>query len=392
MTTTRPQAAVVQDWFLPAGGSERVAVELARLLPDATVYTSFFDQSAWGHAIDPRRVRTWPLQRLLGATHRYRSLLPLYPAWFASLDLRDCDLVVSNSTAFAKAVRTRRGALHVGYIHTPMRYAWDLDRYLAGSSLSAASRLAARALAPALRRWDVATSHRPDVLIASTEAVRARIQSAWHRDAEVIFPPVDVGEIRLSTRDDGYLLVAARMVGYRRIDLAVEAATRLGRDLVVAGAGPEDRRLHSLAGRSVRFVGRVDRPILLDLFERCHAYLVPGEEDFGIAPVEAMAAGKPVIAFRAGGALETVVEGVTGLFFDRPTPRELADAIERLDTMTFDPGRIRANAQRFDLSTFRRRWRELFVRLGVDRRLYAAPPPEAVPPEGLSPEAPAPNP
>jgi glycosyltransferase involved in cell wall biosynthesis len=371
MTTTSPEAAVVQDWFLPAGGSERVALELARLLPDATVYTSFFDRSVWGHEIDPGRVRAWPLQGLRGLSHRHRSLLPLYPVWFASLDLRRYDLVVSNSTAFAKAVRTRRGALHVGYIHTPMRYAWDLDRYLAGSSISAASRIAARALAPALRRWDVATSHRPDVLVASTEAVRARIHAAWHRDAEVIHPPVDVGGIRLSTRDDGYLLVAARMVAYRRIDLAVEAATRLGRDLVVVGEGPEDRRLRSLAGRSVHFVGRVDRTILLDLFERCHAYLVPGEEDFGIAPVEAMAAGKPVVAFRAGGALETVVDGVTGLFFDHLTPRALGEAIERLDTMTFDPGRIRTNAQRFDLSMFRGRWRELFARLGVDRRLYA---------------------
>jgi len=372
MATTQPRSAVVQDWFLPGGGSERVAVELARLVPDATVYTSFFDRSAWGDAIDVRRVRTWPLQRLLGPTPHYRALLPLYPAWFSALDLRAYDLVISNSTAFAKAVRTRSGALHVGYIHTPMRYAWDLDRYLAGASMSAASRLAARALAPALRRWDVATAHRPDTLVASTKAVRARIQRAWGRDAEVIHPPVEVEEITLSTRDDGYLLVAARMVAYRRIDLVVEAATRLGRELVVVGSGPEDRRLRSIAGPSVRFVGRVDRPILLDLFERCHAYVVPGEEDFGIAPVEAMAAGKPVVAFRAGGALETVIDGVTGVFFDRPETDALVDAIEHVDRLAVDPSALRAHAERFDVTVFRQRWRELLARLGVDPSLYAA--------------------
>lgn len=372
MAATLPRAAVVQEWFFPGGGSERVAIELAGLLPDATVYTSFFDEAAWGGELDPARVRTWPLQRVLGPTLRYRSLLPLYPVWFSTLDLRAHDLVVSNSTAFAKAVRTRRGALHIGYIHTPMRYAWDLGRYLEGSSLPAASRIAARLLAPVLRRWDVATSRRPDVLVASSQAIQARIRDHWGRDAEIIHPPVAVAEIAPSARDDGYLLVAARMLAYRRLDLAVQAATRLGRELVVVGTGPEERRLRAMAGPTIRFRGPVDRATLIGLFQRCHAYVVPGEEDFGIAPVEAMAAGKPVIAFRAGGALDTVVDGVTGVFFDRPDADALAAAIVEVDGRTFDPAAIRAHAERFDVTVFRRRWRELFARLGVDPELYAS--------------------
>jgi len=351
-----------------------VALELARLLPSATVYTSFFEPRQFGDRIDPSRVRTWPLQRLLGPTPHFRALLPLYPAWFSTLDLRDYNLVVGSSVAFTNAVRTRPDAVHVSYVHTPMRYAWDLDTYLAGSSHSAASRLAARAVRPALQRWDRWAARKPDVLVANSATVRERIRRLWGRDAEVIYPPVDVAGIPLSDRDDGFLFVAAHLLAYRRIDLAVAAATALGRELVVVGDGPESARLRMTAGPSVGFLGRVDRPTLVDLFARCHAYLVPGIEDFGIAPVEAMAAGKPVIAFRSGGATETVVEGRTGVFFERQEAAALAEAIERLDGLTFTPASIRARAQEFDTSVFWRAWRELLARLGVDPAVFAPPP------------------
>ena len=315
------RVALVHDFFVPERGGERVALELAQLLPSATVYTSFFEPRQFGDRIDPSRVRTWPLQRLLGPTAHFRSFLPLYPAWFSTLDLRDYDLVVGSSVAFTNAVRTRPDALHVSYVHTPMRYAWDLDAYLAGSSDSRISAAAARMVRPTLQRWDRWAARKPDVLVANSATVRERIRRLWRRDAEVIYPPVDVAGIPLSDRDDGFLLVAAHLLAYRRVDLAVAAATALGRELVVVGDGPESARLRASAGPSVRFLGRVDRPTLVDLFTRCHAYLVPGVEDFGIAPVEAMAAGKPVIAFRAGGATETVVEGRTGVFFERQDAR-----------------------------------------------------------------------
>jgi len=373
-SSSRGRCAVVHDFFVPERGGERVAVELAQLLPSATVYTSFFEPRQFGDRIDPSRVRTWPLQRLLGPTPRFRSLLPLYPAWFSALDLRDYDLVVGSSVAFTNAVRTRADALHVSYVHTPMRYAWDLETYLAGSSHSTASRLAARTVRPMLQRWDRWAARNPDVLVANSATVRERIQRLWRRDAEVIYPPVDVAGIPLSLRDDGFLLVAAHLLAYRRIDLAVAAATALGRELVVVGDGPELGRLRLTAGPSVRFLGRVDRSTLVDLFARCHAYLVPGVEDFGIAPVEAMAAGKPVIAFRFGGATETVVEGRTGIFFERQEVAALAEAIERLDGLVFTPTAMRARAQEFDTSVFRGAWRELLARLGVDPAVLAPPP------------------
>ena len=373
-SSSHGRCAVVHDFFVPERGGERVALELARLLPSATVYTSFFEPRQFGDRIDPSRVRTWPLQRLLGPTLHFRALLPLYPAWFSTLDLRDYNLVVGSSVAFTNAVRTRPDAVHVSYVHTPMRYAWDLDTYLAGSSHSAASRLAARTVRPTLQRWDRWAARKPDVLVANSATVRERIRRLWGRDAEVIYPPVDVAGIPLSDRDDGFLFVAAHLLAYRRIDLAVAAATALGRELVVVGDGPESARLRMTAGPSVGFLGRVDRPTLVDLFARCHAYLVPGIEDFGIAPVEAMAAGKPVIAFRSGGATETVVEGRTGVFFERQEAAALAEAIERLDGLTFTPASIRARAQEFDTSVFWRAWRELLARLGVDPAVFAPPP------------------
>jgi glycosyltransferase involved in cell wall biosynthesis len=368
--TNPSRSAVVHDWFAIPGGSELCAIEFTRLLPDATVFTSFFNAERYGHDIDPRRVRPWPIQRLTGPTDHFRWFLPLYPIYFGGLDLRDRDLVISSSSGFAKAVRTRKGALHITYIHTPMRYAWDLDSYLARSSYSLSTRVATRLIQPALRRWDRATSRRPDIVIANSEEVRGRIKRLWGRESEVIYPPVDVSRIPLGTTDDGFLLIVARTLAYRRVDLAVEAATRLGRELIVVGEGPEDARLRRLAGPTVQFLGRVDRSRLLDLFGRCHAYLVPGVEDFGIAPVEAMAAGKPVVALNAGGPAETVVDGITGVHFERQTTEALTEAIERLETLTLDPAAIRTWAERFDTEVFRQSWRALLARSGVDQSAY----------------------
>jgi glycosyltransferase involved in cell wall biosynthesis len=367
-----PGAALVHDYFVQDGGAERCAMEFARLLPSARVHTSFFDEERFGDRIDSRRVRTWPLQRLLGPSERFRALLPLYPAYFGALRVGN-GLVISSSSAFAKAVRTSPGALHISYVYTPMRFAWDLDGYLEGSSAGIAQRLGARLARPLLQRWDGATSQRPDILVAISQVVQDRITQLWGRPSEIIHPPVDTDQFPLSDCDDGFLLVASRMLAYRRLDLAVKAATALRRDLVVVGDGPECRRLRAMAGPTVRFLGHVPRWQLQDLVARSHAYILPGLEDFGMAPVEAMAAGKPVIAFRGGGATETVVEGVTGVFFDHPDARALAEAIDALDSITFDGVAVRENARRFDVAVFRAKWRALLQREGVDPHLYSAP-------------------
>ena len=363
--------ALVHDFLVQDGGAERSALELARLIPDAQVYTSFFDARTFSDRIDPARVHPWALQRLTDG-RRFRGLLPLYPIYFSTLDLRWADLVISSSVAFAKAVRTSRRALHISYVYTPMRYAWALDDYLRGSSYSKPARLAAHAIRRPLVAWDRRTAQRPDIIVAISETVRRRISDQWGRQAEVIYPPVDVSEFSVSGRDDGFLLVAARLLAYRRLDLAIAAAKLLDRELVIVGSGPERARLERLAGATVRFTGQLSRPALVDLFERCHAYLVPGVEDFGIAPVEAMASGKPVVAFDRGGATETVEDGVTGVRFVDQTAAGLAAAIERLDAISFDPQLLRARAERFDRKHFFSAWRALLAREGVSERLYAA--------------------
>jgi glycosyltransferase involved in cell wall biosynthesis len=297
---------------------------------------------------------------------RFRSLLPFYAAYFGLLRV-DADLVISSSIAFTKAVRTPRSSFHVSYVYTPMRYAWDLDTYLGQSSYPLHARAAARAVRPLMRAWDRRTASRPNKLIAISRTVEERIHRYWGRDVdEVIYPPVPVGEIALGRRDDGFLLVAARLLSYRRIDLAVRACTDLGRELIVVGDGPERRRLEEMAGPSVTFLGHVPRKHLVDLFQRCHAYLMPGIEDFGIAPVEAMAAGKPVIAFDAGGARETVVSGITGILVERQDVPAFADAIRLLDTMRLDARAARERARLFDVSVFKQRWREYLLSHGFD--------------------------
>ncbi|HEX7171903.1 MAG TPA: glycosyltransferase [Candidatus Limnocylindria bacterium] len=346
----------MHDFFVADGGAEQCAVEFARMFPTALMHTTFFDADRFGGRLAPERVRTWPLQHVPRLMPRFRALFPLYAAYFSAITV-DADLVVSSSIAFSKAVRTRDDALHVSYVYTPMRYAWDLDTYLAQSSYPAPAKIAARWLRPMMRRWDRWTARRPNRLVAISQTVADRIQRAWGRDVDaVIYPPVQIDEIPLSRRDDGFLLVAARLLAYRRIDIAVQACTALGRELVVVGEGPERRRLEALAGPSVTFLGHIDRPALLDLFARCHAYITPGIEDFGIAPVEAMAAGKPVIAFGSGGVTETVEDGVTGILVHRQEADAFADAIQRIDELGADPSALRGRARRFDASRFRHQW------------------------------------
>lgn len=370
-THTAPPAAIVHDFFIQDGGAEGCAVEFAALLPGAEIHTSFFDPRVFGDRIEPGRVRTWPLQRLFGPTRRFRALLPLYPVWFTIHRVGAPGLVVSSSVAFSKAVRTTPGALHMSYVYTPMRYAWDLDSYLAGSSHGLAARVGARTVRPLLRRWDRSTASRPDVVVAISETVRERIARLWGRASEIIYPPVAVDRIGVSADDRGYLLVASRLLAYRRIDLAVKAARLAGRRLVVVGDGPERRRLESLAGPETAFEGFVPRPRLLELLAGCSAYVVPGVEDFGIAPVEAMAAGKPVVAFGEGGVTETVVDGLTGCFFREPTAESLAEALGEIERGRIDPQACRRRAEEFDAERFRAAWRDLFRRYGVDPSLYS---------------------
>lgn len=317
------------------------------LVPHAELFTTVHDPAPWGEPIRSRPVHESFVGRIPGARAHYPKLLPLMDAAFRRFDLRGFDLVVSSNHANAKNVRTPPGARHVCYCHTPMRYAWDTD-FLAGERLGAAGRLAFKALLPLLRRNDLRGAREPHAWVANSTFVAERIRRTYGREATVVHPPVDVarflGNERAAGEDAPYLFLG-RVVPYKRADLAVEACARLGRRLLVAGTGRDLDRVRALAaGRpGIEFLGRVTERRLAELFATSRALLFPGVEDFGIVPVEAQAAGLPVIALGTGGARDSVVDGETGVLYDG----DLAMAIERFETLSLDPDRVRDNARRF---------------------------------------------
>ncbi len=360
-----PDVALAHDYFVQDGGAERVAVELARMFPDAPVHTTFFEHERFGGRIDPRRVRSWRLAGRVAPSPWFRPLLPAYVAHFSGLRVPAARLVISNSSTFARGVRAQPPAIHVAYVHSPLRFAWDVDGYLARSSFPVVARIALRGAAPSLRRWDRFVGRRADVVVTNSRHIQGRILQTWRRDSVVIHPPVSVAPLAVSTAVDDFYLVATRLLAYKRVDLAVRAAALLGRPLIVVGDGPERSRLERLAGPATRFLGHIDQAKLEDLQRRCRALLVPAAEDFGMAAVEAMAVGRPVVALAAGGALETVVDGETGVLFEDETPRGMAAAIERLESMALDPYAARERALQFDVTVFHRRWGQLLEGLGL---------------------------
>lgn len=354
-----PHAALVHDWLTIPGGSEKVVLELLKLLPDADVYTSVFDPGPWREALAGHEVHPSFLDRIPGARRRYPQLLPLMNAAFESFDLADFDLVVSSSHSCAKNVLTPPDTLHVCYCHTPMRHAWE-PRFLAQEELGLVARTAARALMPRLRRTDLAGAVRPDAFVANSRFVARRIETYYRREAHVVHPPVDVApHLARPRRPDDYYLVLGRVVPYKRVDVALAACKLLGRRVKVAGTGRALESARAHAGPGAELLGYVSDEEVGRLLAGARALLFPGEEDFGIVPVEAQAAGVPVVAYGAGGIRDTVVEGRTGVFCAEQTPASLASAILELEELTLDEGAIRDNARGFGPQRFRAEMAEL---------------------------------
>jgi glycosyltransferase involved in cell wall biosynthesis len=351
-----PRVAVVHDWLTIPGGSEDVVMELLELFPQAELFTTVYDPRPWPPIITGRPVHASFLNRIPGAVANYPKLLPLMNRAFESFDLSGFDLVLSSSHANAKNVHTPPGTLHVCYCHTPMRYAWEPE-FLDGEEIGRATRMLLPPLLGHLRRKDLAGATRPDVFVANSAYVAARIRRFYGREAHVVHAPVDVDHYlaieRQPVQQPGFYLVFGRVVPYKRVDLAIAGAALADRTVKVAGGGRALEAVRATAGPNAELLGRVSDDERDALLGSARALLFPGEEDFGIVPVEAQAAGLPVIGYGVGGARETVRDGVTGVLFDAQTPEAVAAAIARFEALALDPGAPRENARGFGRARFR---------------------------------------
>jgi glycosyltransferase involved in cell wall biosynthesis len=350
-----PRVAVVHEWLTIPGGSEQVVLELLEMFPQAELFTSIYDPSPWPQSLTERPVHVSFLNRIPGARRRYPKLLPLMNRAFRSFDLSGFDLVLSSNHACAKNVRTPPGALHVCYCHTPMRYAWE-EGFLDGEEVGRMTRMLLPVLLRRLRRQDLAGSAGPDVFVANSRHVANRIERYYGRAAVVVHPPVDVDHfLTLPHEMEDFYLAFGRVVPYKRVDLAVAACAQLGRRIKVAGDGRAMQAVHMEAQGhdQIELLGRVTDAERDRLLGGARALLFPGEEDFGIVPVEVQAAGVPVIAYGRGGVVESVLDGRTGVLFEEQSAAGLAAAIERFEQLQLSDDQVRENAKRFGQGRFR---------------------------------------
>lgn len=371
------KVAIVHDWLTGMRGGERCLEIFCELDPQADLFTLLHCRGTVSEAIERMRIQTSFLQHLPLAKRLYRYYLPLFPLAVEGFDFRGYDLILSSSHCVAKGAIPPPGALHISYVHTPMRYAWDMyEAYFGGDRLGMMGRLLVPRLMGRLRRWDLAASERVHHFVAISSHVADRIHRHYGREAVVIHPPVDVERFQVAEGEGEYYLVVSALAPYKRIDLAIQAFNRLKIPLKVVGWGPEEGRLRAMAGQTVEFLGRRSDEEVAGLYARCRAVLFPGEEDFGIVPLEAQASGRPVIAYGKGGVLETVVplkgplessivqnveretwnvERATGVFFYEQTAEALIQAVRlfEMNLRRFEPKRLRDHALRFDRAVFK---------------------------------------
>ena len=371
------KVAIVHDWLVNYGGAERVVEEMLKLYPDADIYTLVYDEKKMGIIFPKEKVHTSFVQKLPMSTRLYTKLLTLMPKAFESFDFSGYDLVLCSSSSCAKGVITPPDVPHICYIHSPMRYAWDqFFEYRKRSGRL--TRFFMNRWMPSIRLWDFISSQRIDSLIANSKYIARRIQKYWNLSSTVIYPPVDTGRLSPNNKEsEDFYVVFSRFVPYKRIDLAISACGKLGKKLVVIGAGSQEAELKALAKEAfgshpddVKFTGRISDAEVQDYLQRCKAMIFSAEEDFGIIPVEVQACGRPVIAFGKGGALETVKDGVTGVFFDKQETESVCTAIRNFEELsskgTFDTTKIVEHAKSFSAERFRKELLEHINKVTAD--------------------------
>lgn len=364
MTSLEPRIAIVHEWLVNYAGSERIVEQLLLMFPNAQLFAvvDFLSDSEREAFLGGRKAKTTFIQHLPGARENFRSYLPLMPLAVEQHDLSRFDIVISSSHAVAKGVLTGPNQLHISYVHSPMRYAWDLQhQYLAESGLATSAKgWLAKAVLHYMRLWDERTAHGVDHFVANSEFIARRIAKVYRREAKVIYPPVDTTHFVMQEKKDSFFVTAQRMVPYKRVPLMVEAFAKMPQhQFVVLGDGPELERARALATPNVKLMGYQSGEMLRSYMQNAKAFVFAAEEDFGITPVEAQACGTPVIAYGRGGALETVrglgrVDDPTGVFFGDQTVEEICRAVERFEAnrSAFSAAACRANAERFSIETF----------------------------------------
>lgn len=359
------KVAIVHEWLTVYGGSERVVEAIHELFPEAPIYTLVYDEKNMPERFKEYDIRTTFVQKLPFAKKKYSNYLPLMPLAFETLDLTEYDLVLTSSTACAKGIITRSDAVQICYCHTPMRYAWEFY-YEYTRNMNKLKRMVIAFFMYKMRIWDRLAADRVDYFIANSNYIKGRIAKYYRRDSEVIFPPVNTHLYYIAPKEEIYLVVS-RMVQYKRIDLAVQAFNKLGLPLIVIGAGAEEKKLRAMAKDNIKFMGRLSDEEITSYYAKSKAFIFPGEEDFGITPIEAQASGTPVIAYGRGGALDTVVDGKSGVLFHEQSVDALVEAVRVFEKqgVSWNAEQIKNHTQQFSLLHFQTRFKE-YVKQCID--------------------------
>lgn len=350
------KVALVHDWLTNMGGAERVVINFKEIYKDSPIYTTLYNPEKLDDELKNTDVRTSFLQNEKNLKKGHQSLLPFMPMAFESFDLNEYDVVLSSSSSCAKGVVTNPNSMHVCYCHTPMRYSWEFYyEYANNWDMKKIKKNMLKYFINYIRVWDNVSSNRVDYFIANSQNVARRIWKHYRRESVVIHPPVRCKLFNISDIDEDYFLILSRLVPYKKVDLAVKAFNELGLPLVVIGDGVERQKLESMAKDNIKFLGRQPDSVIKEYYSKCRAFLFPGDEDFGITPLEAQASGRPVIAFGKGGALETVVENESGVFFEKQTVESLKYAVKKFENIKFDKQIIRKHAEEFDEDIFKQK-------------------------------------
>ena len=348
------KVAIIHDWLVNYGGAERVVEAFLEIYPEADVYTLVYDEEKMGKTFCKEKVKTTFIQKFPKATKIYTKLLPFMPYAFEELDLSEYDLVISSSSCCAKGVITGPNTKHISYVHSPMRYAWDLYHDYKNRS-GKMTRFFMSIFMKSLREWDYTSSQRIDVILANSNYVAKRIKKFWNRESQVVYPPVDIDRLSPNGKEaEDFYVVFSRFVPYKRIDLAIEACKKLNKKLIVIGDGEQREYLKSLGNENTIFTGRIPDEEVKDYLQKCKAMIFCAEEDFGIIPLEVQACGRPVIAYGKGGALETVVDKETGIFFENQEINSVVNGIIEFEKLNLDTQKIYEHAMKFSRERFKK--------------------------------------